>query len=52
MVAAPVIGAQLRQMDMDGPPPAAEFGQAMNEFVELVLLARLLPVVLTMQLRR
>src|SRR5258708_6167300 len=51
MVAAPVIGAQLRQMDVDGPPPAAEFGQALNEFVELVLLARLLLAVRTMQHR-
>jgi hypothetical protein len=39
-------------MDMDGPPPAAELGQAMNEFVELVLLARLLLVVRTIQHRR
>src|SRR5258708_34086001 len=51
MVAAPVIGAQLRQMDVDGPPPAGEFGQALNEFVELVLLARLLLAVRTMQHR-
>ena len=49
VMAAPVTRPQLRQMDMEGAPPGAKFGQALNEFVERLLLARHLFVIRAMQ---